>query len=113
MRRQPVESPLQRGGTEIPFERALLRCQDRSLDQNSVLSNMEPQEIPVGSELCVVNVKCIAQYRNSLFYPFLTSRNSSGIVSFRTSTTTLSLVRNFETAIRIASGMKNQSIDSE
>jgi hypothetical protein len=28
----PVESLLQRGGTEIPFERALLYCQDRSLD---------------------------------------------------------------------------------
>jgi hypothetical protein len=108
MRRQPVESPLQRGGTEIPFERALLRCQDRSLDQNSILSNMEPQEIPVGSELCVVNVKCIAQYRNFLFYPFLTSRNSSGIVSFAP----CAELRNCESH-RIGNDMKNQSIDSE
>jgi hypothetical protein len=48
--RQPAESLLQRGGTEIPFERVLLQCQNRSLDQNSVFSNVEVQEIP---ELCV------------------------------------------------------------
>jgi hypothetical protein len=38
MRQELVESPLQRGWTEIPFERVLPRCQDRCLDQNSVLS---------------------------------------------------------------------------
>jgi hypothetical protein len=37
MKRQPVESPLHRRGTEILFERALLFCQDRGLDQNSLL----------------------------------------------------------------------------
>jgi hypothetical protein len=79
MRRQPLESPLQRGGTEIPFERVLLRRQDRSLDQNLVLSNMEPQEIPIGSELCTVSrvqVYRTVQAELSLL-SFFTSHNST------------------------------------
>jgi hypothetical protein len=64
----------------------LLRRQDRSLDQNLVLSNMEPQEIPIGSELCIAIVQVYRTVQElSIFYPFLllaTVYVPSGIVSY-------------------------------